>query len=58
MTSSGKMTEQQAYLILSFVVFGMREILRKWFESDMDNEEEFAVTLSRFIHGGMNSFLK
>lgn len=58
MTSSSNMTEQQAYLVLSFVVFGMRDILHKWFEAGMNNEEEFASTLSRFIRGGMDSFLQ
>lgn len=57
-TTSSDMTEQQAYLVLSFIVFGMRESLYKWFESDMKNEEEFAITLSRFIRGGMSSFFK
>ncbi len=58
MTSVGNLPPKQAYWLLSFIVYGMREILRQWFESDMENEEEFIHTLSRFIRNGLSDFIQ
>ena len=53
----GGLTSEQAYWMLAFVVYGMREVLRQWFESDMQDEEGFIQTITDFIRAGMSAFI-
>ena len=56
LTSSG-LTDEQAYWLLAFVVYGMREVLRQWFDSDMENEDAFIQTITDFVHAGLSAFI-
>lgn len=55
--SSGKINRTQAHWLLGFIICGMREILRQWFEGDMSDEEDFIRTLSLFIRSGLSAFV-
>ena len=55
-TASEKINMEQGYWLMSFIAYGMREILLQWFESDMNNEDEFIQVLSLFIQKGLSAF--
>ena len=52
-----KITREEAYWIVLFIVQGMRECLRQWFKTDMTDEEAFIKTLCMFIQSGLNAFI-
>ena len=51
-TQNSALSKQQAEWIMNFILYGMRELLRQWFYSNQENEEEFISTITNFIiHG-------
>ena len=56
-TQAGKISREDAYWLVLFIIQGMKECLRQWFDSDMLNEEAFIKTLCLFIKNGLNAFI-
>lgn len=56
-TVAGKLNREEAYWLVLFIVQGMKECLRQWFESDRYNEEAFIRTLCLFIKNGLSAFI-
>lgn len=52
-TQNSELSGQQAEWILNFIIYGMRELLRQWFYSNQENEEEFTMTITNFITHGV-----
>ena len=55
---TGNLTKQQATWVMTFIVYGVRELLRQWFSANDGNEEDFAFTISDIIIHGISNIGK
>lgn len=58
MSEKGKLSRKEAEWMLLFVISGVREVLRRWFEEGMENEEMVKRLLITQIRSGMGGLLQ
>ena len=56
MVSAGHMAPIQAELIFTFIISGIKEVLKKWFDDGMKDEKQMIETMVKFILVGLNGF--